>query len=63
MQAQCVGHCSRSREVVRELVTWKPKRGDRRPGRSSLIYPKQLASEFGITVVDLGGTDISEEAS
>ena len=55
-RAQFAGQCSRIKAVVRELVTWQPKHGQRRqgrPGRPCLTYPKLHASEFGVTVTEL----------
>ncbi len=32
------GHCSRSEEMASKLIHWKPKHGQRKPGRPKLRY-------------------------
>ncbi len=39
------GHCSRREEIASKLIHWKPKHGQRKPGRPKLRYTDILAKD------------------
>ena len=47
------GHCSRSEEIASELIHWKPKHGQRKPGRPKLKYTDILAKDTGLEATEL----------